>query len=876
MLSGRGVAIGFMLAASLPASACLTSTAVTCDDGRVCADGLVCVARGCAAPDDVAACDGRGEGEVCTRDGQPPERCRGGVCVIAICGDGVVDPDEVCDDGDTLSADGCSADCQSDEACGNGVIDGAVGEFCDDGDPRSGDGCASTCVLEVDAWRELPPVTLPARYLSALAYDPGLGGVLLVGGRSASGSPLADSWLLRDGVWSPVPGAAPGAAYGAAMAYDLAASRMVRWGGGDLAAESNQTWVRDALGWSLLPTAHSPAPSSGAIMTFDRGRARLVLYVPRGSWAEPEVASETWEFVDGDWVEVADAGAPRLYAATMAYHPGRARVILVSGSDGLTWFGDSYEYDGTTWQPLDVGGGGGPVPVSPVSPRAGAAMAYDEVAGHMVLVGGTDPFSPFDGGQDDAYVLGAAGGWETPLELPVPDGASHRYHAMAYDSRRGELVLFGGMFGGNNASVTDRTWTIASGGVAESELSAAPRAPRARIAPALATFAPTGSVVMIGGQPLQGGPDDRTWHLDGGAWREAPSPSPLAAAGGALAYDAAGQRLVLLHPDGTWHAYDGAAWTELEVGDDRPAATPSPALTYDAERAELVAVTGPLAAEHVETWVLRGTQLTQRAVGQGPAARQRAALAFDVASRRAVLHGGADIDYAPMADTWIWDGVAWQDVTSVDGPGARRDAAMAADPVAGRLLLFGGWTGAGAADSTTWAWTDGAWSALEVASSPPPRASAAVAFDPVAGELVLFGGSRPDAFDLDRTWSLRLASPYPAALYPLEDCTADVDADGDGAVGCDDPDCWARCAPGCPPAAPACDVTADERGCGDGVCNLVLELGELCAADCDVCGDGVCAPAFESAASCAADCAVCGDAVCGADENAAACPGDCA
>src|SRR5690606_20446340 len=54
-------------------------------------------------------------------------------CVPEACGNGVVDPGEVCDDGNNVSGDGCSADCLSDETCGNGYVDAAAGESCDDG-----------------------------------------------------------------------------------------------------------------------------------------------------------------------------------------------------------------------------------------------------------------------------------------------------------------------------------------------------------------------------------------------------------------------------------------------------------------------------------------------------------------------------------------------------------------------------------------------------------------------------------------------------------------------------------------------------------------------------------------------------------------------
>src|SRR4051812_37670790 len=63
----------------------------------------------------------------------------------AKCGNGVVDKGEVCDDGNLEDRDGCSADCQSDESCGNGFVDEAMGELCDDGNSSDGDGCSADC-----------------------------------------------------------------------------------------------------------------------------------------------------------------------------------------------------------------------------------------------------------------------------------------------------------------------------------------------------------------------------------------------------------------------------------------------------------------------------------------------------------------------------------------------------------------------------------------------------------------------------------------------------------------------------------------------------------------------------------------------------------
>ncbi|HEY0250051.1 MAG TPA: DUF4215 domain-containing protein, partial [Kofleriaceae bacterium] len=67
------------------------------------------------------------------------------VCISNSCGNGLVDPGEVCDDGNITDGDGCSADCKSAEACGDGKINSEAGEVCDDGNTVSGDGCSADC-----------------------------------------------------------------------------------------------------------------------------------------------------------------------------------------------------------------------------------------------------------------------------------------------------------------------------------------------------------------------------------------------------------------------------------------------------------------------------------------------------------------------------------------------------------------------------------------------------------------------------------------------------------------------------------------------------------------------------------------------------------
>eukprot|EP00742_Colponemidia_sp_Colp-10_P001846 GILJ01001976.1.p1 GENE.GILJ01001976.1~~GILJ01001976.1.p1 ORF type:complete len:2118 (+),score=232.26 GILJ01001976.1:50-6355(+) len=76
---------------------------------------------------------------------------------ISLCGDSVVSGQEQCDDGGTVSGDGCNSQCQIEPGwhctgstcvtlCGDGLR--AHLEQCDDGNLNDHDGCASNCLLE--------------------------------------------------------------------------------------------------------------------------------------------------------------------------------------------------------------------------------------------------------------------------------------------------------------------------------------------------------------------------------------------------------------------------------------------------------------------------------------------------------------------------------------------------------------------------------------------------------------------------------------------------------------------------------------------------------------------------------------------------------
>lgn len=84
----------------------------------------------------------------------------------AVCGDRERSASEVCDDGNRVDGDGCSADCSTieegwscppvgpcvfGEQCGDGAL--SATEPCDDGNELDGDGCAADCTSVEPGWR---------------------------------------------------------------------------------------------------------------------------------------------------------------------------------------------------------------------------------------------------------------------------------------------------------------------------------------------------------------------------------------------------------------------------------------------------------------------------------------------------------------------------------------------------------------------------------------------------------------------------------------------------------------------------------------------------------------------------------------------------
>jgi cysteine-rich repeat protein len=131
-------------------------TSLTCVSGGLCGNGVPEAGEGC---DDDNATSGDGCSSTCSVE--PSYFCSGApsVCVPSVCGNGQTESGESCDQGNVVSGDGCSGICTIEPGytcsgqpsictseCGDGIIAGS--ESCDQGNVVSGDGCSAACTVE--------------------------------------------------------------------------------------------------------------------------------------------------------------------------------------------------------------------------------------------------------------------------------------------------------------------------------------------------------------------------------------------------------------------------------------------------------------------------------------------------------------------------------------------------------------------------------------------------------------------------------------------------------------------------------------------------------------------------------------------------------
>jgi len=267
--------------------------------------------------------------------------------------------------------------------------------------------------------------------------------------------------------------------------------------------------------------------------------------------------------------------------------------------------------------------------------------------------------------------------------------------------------------------------------------------PSARSGHAMAADTTRGVVVLFGGISGSTALGD-TWIWNGNTWtRATPSSSPSARASAAVAFDEARGRIVLFGGGAflgdTWE-WAGTSWTR--VATSGPQGRIDHAMAYDPVRQRVVLYGGRLDVFQwaIDTWEWNGSQWTQQTTAHFPPLRDHHRMVYD--GNQIMLFGGV-FSSTQFADTWHYDGVDWTQLAPAQSPPGRFDHALTYDPTRNRVVLFGGSTATGLfGDNDTWEWTGATWLQRSPGKKPSPRRGHAIAWDRRTQRTVLFGGTQ--------------------------------------------------------------------------------------------------------------------------------------
>jgi hypothetical protein len=465
-------------------------------------------------------------------------------------------------------------------------------------------------------------------------------------------------------------------------------------------------------------------------------------------------------------------------APSLAYDSTRGTLLLFGGwmGNGLA---DTWELDASGWTEHCQVWTACPRPPA----RDSAGLAYDSLRQRLVLFGGrifTDPETVYsDTWEWDGTAWSQVCGQGTECS----GGPSARCdHAMAYDSRRGKVVMFGGALSCDGEDLAQpnaetwewdgNRWNMVCGGLTGCS------GPSARSGHGLVFDSSRGRVILAGGSG-DSGPAADTWAWDGTAWTRECGPGTGCQAPDLghveLAYVPARDRVVLRsgeYPQ-TWE-WDGSAWTLVCIGlscdpfDNNKLFAMAPG----GELGEVMLLGGFSFVDSVWAWGAgRWTVSHQGSLVSAPKpqAQDYTALAFDEVRGALLLYGGRWYESSDAVHyydgLWSWDGLGWEQVCgdplACSGPQAAWAAGLAFDQARGVMVLQAGCLGDGSWPCTplpeTWEWDGAGWhlgcDGEAGCTAPAVVEGFSLAFDRARGLSVLVQGGQTWTWD-GQAWTL--------------------------------------------------------------------------------------------------------------------------
>jgi len=300
--------------------------------------------------------------------------------------------------------------------------------------------------------------------------------------------------------------------------------------------------------------------------------------------------------------QVSSSTTPTLAHALGYYDTRINRVVLIGDAgDPVDEAKDRmWSWSGTRWEPI---AGEGPIG------RVNAGAAFARSRGAAVVVGGARKTGERWGTHGDAWI-GAAGGWHALAEISPRD-----HHALV-ETKDGGVLLFGGMPAQRSAAwpadtleLKDKAWVRVGA-----------EGPAGRARTALAFDRKRNEVVLFGGVgAAPAGSNDQpffgdTWIWNGTAWRQTSSTGPRGRYAHGMTYDEK-RGVTLMYSGAAAHKgaplsdmweWDGTRWTEITLQGPTPGYRYQPVMVYDIARDRVVLVGG--SRDAADTWEWDGAR----------------------------------------------------------------------------------------------------------------------------------------------------------------------------------------------------------------------------------------------------------------------------
>jgi alpha-tubulin suppressor-like RCC1 family protein len=313
--------------------------------------------------------------------------------------------------------------------------------------------------------------------------------------------------------------------------------------------------------------------------------------------------------------------------------------------------------------------------------------------------------------------------------VPRPGPPARDLHQLAYDSKVGGVVMYGGLSSAYyGLPVYSDTWIYSQN---QWKLFPTGHHPQENWQYGMAYDATTQQLVLFGGCCNSLGEwTGETWVFDGTDWTlQHPLHSPPARGWAEMVYDAATSSIVLF-----------GGQNELGTSAECP-------YSY---------FNGP---EHYcnDTWTWNGVDWTEQSPATRPGARTQGSFAYDSTHGTVVLFGGCAFGSCASPDnsqmTWTWDGTNWTPHYAGVLPPDEAESSMSDFPPGSGVVLEDHRNPLpNTYTQTTWVWDGVTWSQVFPAMQMPLNFDYSMTYDPDIKKALVFGGDNTNAYNITWLW----------------------------------------------------------------------------------------------------------------------------